>query len=403
MNVLFLSLINVEDINSSGIYSDLLREFQKHGHNLYVVSPSERRLKQRTSIRYKDNVCYLNVWTFNYQKTSIVEKGISILLIEYQFKCAIKKYFTNVKFDLILYPTPPITFATVVQYVKQRDNAYAYLLLKDIFPQNAVDINLMSKDSIMCRYFRRKEKHLYEVSDTIGCMSPANVKYVLSHNPQIDPDKVEVCPNSIEIKEYKSILPEERNQIRESYGIPLDRFIYIYGGNLGKPQDIPFIIECLRAESSNQDIFFTIVGSGTEFNLLDRYIKTENPENAKLISHISSSEFDKLVRSCDAGLIFLDHRFSIPNYPSRLLSYLSAGLPVVAATDKNTDIGEFLEENGVGVWCESSEIRLFHDALKRLENLQFSGSRVYQVLKENFDVADSYKIILSHINETDCK
>ena len=62
-----------------------------------------------------------------------------------------------------MYSTPPITFCRAVDYVKKRDNAQTYLLLKDIFPQNAVDIGMMSKQGIkgiLYKFFREKEKRL---------------------------------------------------------------------------------------------------------------------------------------------------------------------------------------------------------------------------------------------------
>ena len=96
-------------------------------------------------------------------------------------------YFADIKFDLILYSTPPITFYKAIEYVKKRDGAKTYLLLKDIFPQNAVDLGMMSKTGLkglIYKYFRKKEKKLYAISDKIGCMSQANVDYVLKHNHQ---------------------------------------------------------------------------------------------------------------------------------------------------------------------------------------------------------------------------
>lgn len=83
-------------------------------------------------------------------KTNIVEKGIGQLMLEGMFKRAMNKYFGNVKFDLILYSTPPITFNNVIKTAKKRNpNAVTYLLLKDIFPQNAVDLGMMTKRASM--------------------------------------------------------------------------------------------------------------------------------------------------------------------------------------------------------------------------------------------------------------
>lgn len=75
----------------------------------------------------------------------MIEKGISTLMIEGQFLRAIKKHFNDVTFDLVIYSTPPITFEKVILFIKERDLANSYLLLKDIFPQNALDLNMFSK------------------------------------------------------------------------------------------------------------------------------------------------------------------------------------------------------------------------------------------------------------------
>ena len=85
----------------------------------------------------------------------------------------------------------------MIRFLKERDHCATYLLLKDIFPQNAVDIGLMKEGGFVYKRFRGKEKLLYALSDRIGCMSPANVEYLLAHNPEIAPEKVHVNPNSI--------------------------------------------------------------------------------------------------------------------------------------------------------------------------------------------------------------
>lgn len=395
MNVLFLSLIPIADINYHGIYSDLLREFHRHGHKISIVYPNERRNGKSTAIVKKYGVSYLSVWTLNIQKTNRIEKGISTLLIESQFKFAIKRYLSDIKFDLILYATPPITFANVVDYVRKRDGAKSYLLLKDIFPQNAIDLGLFRESGILHKYFRNKEKKLYKISDAIGCMSDANVKYLLKHNTQIPSDKVEVCPNSMEICDTENLTDKEKSDIRKKFGLPLDKKIFVYGGNLGKPQNIQFIIDCLKVERTNSNHYYVIVGSGTEFHLIKDYVNMCHPDNTLLHSHMPKEEYDQLVKCCDAGLIFLDNRFTIPNYPSRLLSYLSAGIPIIASTDPNTDIGNFIEENGIGVWCESSSCENFQNAIEKFDKLKISSDKIHKVLCDNYDVRDSYKTIVS--------
>jgi len=404
MNIIFLTLVRILDIEERGIYQDLMRKFRDEGHQVYIVTAAERRLGQDTSLAESHGVKILNVKTLNVQKTNIVEKGIGTLLIESQFKSAIKKYLGEISFDLITYSTPPITFTNVVKYLKRKNpKAISYLQLKDIFPQNAVDIRMFGERSLFYGYFRRKEKALYKASDYIGCMSPANVRFVLEHNPEIDTSRVEMAPNSIDLNvdlhEEPGHKESERNYIRSKYNLPLDKPVFIYGGNLGRPQGIDYLLACLETNKNRTDCYFLVVGSGTHYDLLLDWYKDNKEYNVKLMQSLPKSDYNMLVRSCDVGLIFLDHRFTIPNYPSRLLSYLENKMPVLCATDVNTDIGKIAEEKGYGYWCESVKPEDFTAMVDRmlLSDMKAMGEKGYEFLKENYLVEHTYNAIMRHL------
>lgn len=401
LNILFLTLSNVSNIDESGIYQDLLRAFAKKGHRVFVVSPTERRNQDKTHLIKNENAYILRVKTGNIQKTNLIEKGIATILLETQYISAIKKYLADVKFDLVLYSTPPITLAGAVQYIKKRDGAKTYLLLKDIFPQNAVDIGILSKSGVkglLYWYFRVKEKKLYNLSDKIGCMSLANVDFVLKHNSAVSAEKVEVCPNCIDPVDM-SITNEERIAMRNKYGIPLDKKVFIYGGNLGKPQGIPFLIECLKKQENNDQVYFLVVGDGTEYGKLETYIKVNTPKNVKLMKRMPKGDYDRMVAACDVGMIFLDYRFTIPNFPSRLLAYMQANLPVLCVTDKNTDVGRIAVENDFGWWCESIDIAGFDTMIRSACNadIEGMGKRAWSYMNENYTVDLVYAVIIKSV------
>ena len=249
---------------------------------------------------------------------------------------------------------------------------------------------------LLYKFFRTKEKRLYALSDRIGCMSQANVDYVLKHNPEVDPVKVEVCPNSIEVTDM-SVAPEIRTELREKYGIPQDKKVFVYGGNLGKPQGVPFLMKCLESQKENPDAYFLIVGSGTEYGKLGKWFTEAKPENAKLLQKLPKEDYDRLVAACDVGLIFLDHRFTIPNFPSRLLSYMQAKLPVLCCTDPNTDVGQVCVEGGFGWWCESNDPAAFAAQVDAAlaADLPTMGQNGFDYLNEHYTTQKGSEIILA--------
>lgn len=401
MNVLFLSISAMPNVEGHSISLDLLHEFKRNGHDVYIVAGLEKKENKETYLAEEAGCKILRVKIGNNKKANLITKGITTLMLPKLYISAVKKYFSDVKFDLVMYPTPPITHYSTVKYVKKRDGARTYLLLKDIFPQNAVDIGMMRKSGlkgILYKFFRKKEKKLYAISDRIGCMSQANVDYVLKHNPEVDPAKVEICANSIEPQDMR-VTAEERAALREKYGIPQDKKVFVYGGNLGRPQGIPFLIECLRKEKDNQDAFFLVVGAGTEYGKLAAFVEEDKPENMKLLKRLPKEDYDRLVAACDVGLIFLDHRFTIPNFPSRLLAYMQAGLPVLAATDPNTDIGKVIVEGGFGWWCESNDAAAFSAAVKAAVSADAEAVKEKELkfLYDNYTVETAYKIIIKNI------
>ncbi|MCP9754970.1 glycosyltransferase WbuB [Lacihabitans sp. CCS-44] len=398
-NILFITLVQIKSIHERGIYTDLIRKFNNEGYNVYVLCPIERKYGKKTFLKKEENVQILNVRTLNIQKTNLFEKAVSTLSLEYLFLRAIDRFFLDIKVDLILYSTPPITLTRIIDKLKRRFGAKTYLLLKDIFPQNAVDMDMISKSSIIYKYFRKKEISLYKLSDTIGCMSDKNIEFLINHNPFLNPSSIELNPNSLELKLDQKW---DKKTIRVRFNLPIDSTVFLYGGNLGKPQGIDFLIEILKVNLNKKECFFLIVGDGTEYSKLEGWLKRTNANNIRLLKSLPKTEYDELVKSVDVGLIFLDYRFTIPNFPSRLLSYLESKVPVLAATDINTDLGDIVVQNHFGLWSSSNDIVTFNKHLEyfiaekaaRLE----MGQNGFNYMKNNYLIGHSFNKIISKLD-----
>lgn len=403
MKILFLSLTAMEDMESQSIYLDLLKTFRNHGDEVYAVSPREKRTGLPTEYIEADGMHFLRVKIGNIQKTGLIEKGIATLTVNRKFLSAISFYLSNVDFDLIIYTTPPTTIYKTVEKVKRKTGAKAYLLLKDIFPQNAVDLGLLSNTGakgILTRYFKHTEKRTYNVSDWIGCMSEANKNYLLKHEPQIDPDTVEVNPNSLT---PRTIDISDSATLREKYGIDPQTKLFVYGGNLGRPQCIDFLIELLRLNETDPAGYFIIAGQGTDRPKLESFFEIARPQRSLLLPNLPRSDFDRLLKCCDAGLILLDPRFTIPNFPSRMLSYMQADLPIIAVTDLACDMGDIAEINNFGIKLRSDapDATLAACQALQIEELRRMGQKAKQFFLENYTTETTYNLIKKRMFTTE--
>ncbi len=399
MNILFLTMNNFESIHEHSIYTDLIRELAKREHSVTVLSPIEKKYGVYTNVVEEGSIKSIKVRTGNLFDVGLFQKAISRAGVCRKYTKTLRRFCKNEKYDLVLYSTPPTTLAPIVKKLK-RKGAYAYLMLKDIFPQNAVDLGIIRYNSFVYKYFRRGEKLLYKNADTIGCMSPANVNYIKKQDPWIDPGKVTICPNAIEVRE-KVVDANERSVILNKYGIPNNRILFVYGGGLGKPQGIEFLIEGIRKASIDSNYFFVIIGNGVYLKDLKK-LEMEVPSSIKVLEWLPSDEYEKIVQSCDVGLVMLNHSFLIPNFPSRILLYMQAHLPILAATDCNTDVGSIAYENEFGYWCESNNSDEFFNLLSKFRDKkerQRMGSKAFEFLKDNYSVEVVASRILSRVGE----
>lgn len=391
MKILYISTVFPRPESSSTIYTDLAEALAEKGHDVVVVAAEEKKKYQSGGIKAERGCKVLRVRVGNMYDVSLIEKGISVVTLASYMKRAIKRELSKETFDLILFEAPPATLVGVVSYAKKMFKAPAYLMMKDIFPQNAIDIGLMKKGMIYS-YFRLKEGQLYKNADMIGCMSEGNRQYIMQHN-HVSEDKTEIFPNTKKIRVHKST--ERRNEIREKYHIPSDKVVFIFGGNMGKPQGLPFLCKAINATQDIEGVYFVLVGRGTEKSYVEEMLG--NHENVLILDGLPREEYEQLVQACDVGIVSLDYRFTIPNYPSRILSYMEYGMPVLATTDKNTDFKELIEIADCGRWCCSDDIQGFISTVEQLcrdeevRNQMGQNSRRY--IEEHFQVDVSVELL----------
>ena len=392
MKILYLTIAYPKIKENSNLYSDLANEFGGNGHELYVVAPRIDDLT--TNIEKEGTVKVLRVKTMPLFNVGSIKKGIANIIIPFQFINAIKKHLSDICFDLIISPTPPITLHSVIKFVKNRDDAKSYLILRDIFPQNAKDLGIMT-NRFLFLYFRKFEKKMYEISDFIGCMSKGNIAYVTKHNQEIEKSKFHLLPNWIKVEDFKIA----STNLKKRYGLD-GKYVAVFGGNLGKPQYVDFILDLAKAYLNNTNIVFLIIGDGTEQNRIKRRVDEENILNVILKNSIPRSDFLELIKQCNVGLVNLHPAFTIPNIPSRMLAYFQAGIPILAAIDRNTDFGEILDDSKSGVWCYSNDLEDYKRKFDLLySNEEFRkelGLNGYNYLKNYLDVSNAYKIIVKN-------
>ncbi len=390
MRILFLGLAvpNMDEYHN--MYTELMVEFREQGHEVVIVGPAYDA--QHTGLQQEDGFQVLRVAQIKGFGPRLIRKGLTTVLMPYTYKRALKRSGIDLNFDLLILPTPPITLTVAAQWLKRKTGLKVYLVLRDIFPQNAVDLGMMRPGSLLFKHFRRTERALYKVSDFIGCMSAENMAYIRRHNPEVDPEKLHLLPNW-GVK--NDLLPSgQLSEVKARFGLE-GKFVVLFGGNIGKPQKMENVLALAEACSEIDDMLFLIVGGGVEKARLDREVTTRKMANVVVWDYLTRSGFFELMQVADVGLISLSEDFTIPNYPSKTVTYFNARKPVLAAIDLNTDYGNDLEEVGAGFWSHAPDTESLKQKLLQLYEdpklRKTMGDKGYAYMVAELQVSRAYE------------
>lgn len=382
--------------NAGSFYSDLAIEFKNSGHNITIVTPALPN--QLTGLGKEGGMSVLRVESMNSDGvSSVLKKGIALTLMPYMFKRAFKKYLGKQSYDLILMPTPPITLIDFASYVKKKTKAKLYLILRDIHPHSSRSIG-MCNNEVMYKFLYSKAQKAYKESDYIGCMSPANIDFVLSIAPNIEKNKVVLLPNWVKKEEY--ISPD--SSIREKYGLR-DKFFAIFGGTIGVGQAIWNIITLAEKYKNNPTIVFVVVGKGIRKQKLVDEAKIKGLDNIRFVDYLPREDYNDLLKSADIGIISLDERYKVPTSPSKIIGYMSMKIPVIAMINKGSDYGYYyIDKAGCGLWSEGlDKEKMFQDFDKLYQDKEMRirmGNLGYKYFMDNLTSAHACERILNQIN-----
>lgn len=376
------------------MYTSLVEEFVRNNHEVCVLAPGN----EKSGVVVEQGIEILRVGSLPAKNASKYLKGLSNILMPYFFHKEFNTYYSKRKFDLIISPTPPITFAGLISKIKKRNKAKFYLILRDIFPQNAVDLKYFRKNSLYNLYFRHVEKKYYKIADYIGCMSQGNIDYMAMHNPFIPVEKLHVFRN------FQKIYMGNRqlNQVlRKEFGLG-DNFIAVFGGNMGLPQQLENVLELAKRCLEYSDVRFLLLGEGYEMERISKKVIKEKFSNIIIRGSLPKSKYQDLLSLCDLGLISLHQDFTIPNIPSKILDYLNVGIPVLASIDRCTDFDKVLTETGAGFFSYAGDHESFKKNFDRLykdKNLRKRmGEAGHLYYKSNLLPDQAYKTIIEQVS-----
>ena len=368
---------------------ELACELTKKGHTVTVITPSPT-LKSATRIDTLDGVTVCRFKSGEIKNVGKVTRAINETLLSSIAWRRFNSYFRNHPHDLIVYYSPTIFWGGLVARLKQLWGTRSYLILRDLFPQWAIDQGLIREGSMIEKYFRYFEKKNYEAADTIGVMSAKNLEWF----------KKEFSLNK-KLEVLHNWAANEPVQAKSGYKAKLGiegEVVYFYGGNIGHAQDMMNIVRLAKNMRNEERAHFVLVGAGDEVELVREAIEKERLENMTLLPAVGQEEFKQMLAEFDVGLFTLHREHSTHNFPGKLLGYMVQELPILGSINAGNDLKEIVEDANAGyVSINGEDEVLLENALLLLddEKRREIGANAKKLLESTFSVEAAARQIVS--------
>ncbi len=381
-------------IASAKLIHDLAAEFLCLGHEPIVVAPDET-IPHETEVACEDGIKVLRVRTGKIKNASRIVRGFNEARLSSIIWNKGQNFFKENPCDLIIYYSPTIFFGQLVKRLKRYYSCPSYLILRDIFPQWALDAGILKRGMIY-NYFKLKERQHHEAADVIGVQTPANLRYFKENN--LDTKyRLEVLYN------WTALLEENVSSLvyREQLGLQ-GKVVFFYGGNIGVAQDIDNIVRLAKNLCNEKSVYFLLVGDGSEVSRLRAEIRAHGLTNIAIHDAVGQKEYLSMLSEFDVGLLSLDRGLKTQNFPGKLLGYLYHAMPVLASINQGNDLKNIIEDGKAGLVCINGEDELFEACARKLvadEKLRRQlGRNARMLLESNFSVSRAAKQILSHFD-----
>jgi glycosyltransferase involved in cell wall biosynthesis len=389
---IFVNLLLIADAfpptqSSAAVHMhDLATELNIQGHQVTVLIPTHG-IVESLIIEQKDHYQLIRVKAFNTKGVNHVRRllaeWINPLWIIY---CLGGSNLMLKKIEGIIWYSPSIFFGPLVRYLVGQFKCPTYLVLRDLFPRWALDLGIL-KEGLFYRFLQWRELSQYQVADTIGIQAPGNAEF-FKEFPQSIQTKLDL------LWSWTPTVVHQRCSIEIATTALSGRKIFLYTGNMGVAQNLQPIIELAGLLQNRLDLGFLMVGRGDQINLLKNRVAKLQLNNIIFRDEISAAEIPALCSQCFAGIVSLDVQHQTHNIPGKFLTYMSAGLPVLAKVNSGNDLIDLISQHSVGVTVSSEDP---HDLMKAVELFPSISLRCQSLAKERFSTANAARQIIARL------
>jgi glycosyltransferase involved in cell wall biosynthesis len=276
-------------------------------------------------------------------KNVILFRLLNMLTLSFSvFLKALLKFQRN---DRILVVTTPPSLPFITAIAALIRGADYVLLIHDNYPEILIAVGKTGENSILVKTINFFNRRLYKYAKQIIVVGRDMEKLVADKTRGLDVPLIYI-PNWAESEDIEP-QPREANKLLKELALE-NKFVFLYAGNMGYPNDLESIVWCAENLKGNRDFHFIFLGAGVKKKWLEGEIEEKKLANVTLLPPRPRSEQNTFLNACDVAIVSLIEKMRGVSMPSRTYNILAVGKPILALAEKESEIAKVVEEDAVG-------------------------------------------------------
>ncbi|PNS00562.1 glycosyl transferase family 1 [Petrotoga miotherma DSM 10691] len=413
MNILLINNYFPPEIGAaSHLYYYLAKELQKRGHDVYYLTGiprynvdketyEEYKKRGKVFIENEEGIKLIRVKLPYIERHKFIRRGIEHFEIAYKMFHYTKSIFKGLRIDVSLVYSPPLTLYWTAKKLRVKGHIPFILNVQDLFPQEAIDSNII-KNSFIIKFFKNMEFRAYETADLITVSSQKNKEFV-----------EEVCKETKKVVIVEHWIDEneitpgpKENAFSNKFNFH-NKFVVSFAGTLGKLQDIRIILNSAKLLEDYKEIVFLIVGDGIKKEESEKIAEKMKLKNVIFVPLQPKNIYPQILNSSDISLATLEKEVETPTIPSKILSIMSAGIPIIASMNLNGDAPKLIEKANAGYAVPAGDYKSMSKKIlllfKNKELKEELGKNGRKYIEEHLSVktaADKYEKLFQEVIKT---
>jgi colanic acid biosynthesis glycosyl transferase WcaI len=265
-----------------------------------------------------------------------------------------------------IYCSSPPPFTPTVSWLHARLRGVPYgVSVTDLASDAALSTGIMS-NGLLARLARALEKFNYTQASGVSVLCDGFKQSLIGLG--VPAERVSVVPSWADTDHVTPL--ERNNAFRRAQKYAPDDFLLIHAGNIGLKQNLETVVEAAALSARDHaDLKWLMVGDGEDRERLERVTRERHLTNLRFVGLLPKDDLPAALASANA--LVLTQRAAVTDsvIPSKLLTYLASGRPIIAAVNSASETAIRLTHSGGGVVVTPERPRALLEAALELRRL----------------------------------